>query len=87
MAKSAGKVSLTLFYKIHNNLVIIDKSRYLSVAGGGSRRTRSHPFQYHRPNAYTDGLKSFFSPGQLQLGMAFQPKLSLLRQLTGLMHA
>ena len=22
----------------------------------------SHPFQYHRPNAYTDGLKSFFSP-------------------------
>ena len=40
----------------------LDKSRYLSVAGGGSRRTRSHPFQYHCPNAYTDGLKSSFFP-------------------------
>ena len=27
------QASLTLFYKIHNNLAIIDKSRYLSVAG------------------------------------------------------
>ena len=56
------QASLTLFYKIHNNLALIDKSRYLSIAGGESRRTRSHPFQYHRPNAYTDGLKSSFSP-------------------------
>ena len=56
------QASLTLFYKIHNNLAIINKSRYLSVAGGESRRTRSHPFQYHRPNAYTDGLKSSFFP-------------------------
>ena len=50
------QASLT-FYKIHNNLVTIDKNRYLSEAGGN----RSHPFQYHRPNAYMDGLKfSFF---------------------------
>ena len=54
--------SLTLFYKIHNNLATTDKSRYLSVTGGESRRTRSHPFQYHRPNAYTDGLKNSFLP-------------------------
>ena len=51
------------FYKIHNNLAIIDKSRYLSVAGeGGGSRTRPHPFQYHRSNAYTDDLKSSFFP-------------------------
>ena len=56
------QASLTLFYKIHNNVAIIDKSRYLSVAGGESRRTRSHHFQYHRPNAYTDGLKNSFFP-------------------------
>ena len=38
--------SLT-FYKIHNNLVTIDKNRYLSEAGGNrsNRSTRSHPFQ------------------------------------------
>ena len=35
----------------------IDKTRYLSEASRGNRSTRSHPFQYHRPNAYTDGLK------------------------------
>ena len=38
----------------------IDKNRYLSEAGRDNRSTRSLPFQYHRPNAYTDGLKSFF---------------------------
>ena len=56
------QASLTLFYKIHNNLAITDKRSYLSVAGGESRRTRSHPFQYHHPNAYTDGLNSSFFP-------------------------
>ena len=55
------QASLTFFYKIHNNLVIIDKNRYLSEAGG-NRSTRYHPFQYHRPNAYTDGLKFSFFP-------------------------
>ena len=39
----------SLTYKIHNNLVTIDKNRYLSEAGC-NRNTRSHPFQYHRPN-------------------------------------
>ena len=34
---------------------------YLSEAGG-NRSTRFHPFQYHRPNAYTDGLKFSFFP-------------------------
>ena len=29
------QASLILFYKIYNNLAIIEKSRYLSVAGGG----------------------------------------------------
>ena len=29
------QASLTLFYKIHNNLAIIDRYEYLSVAGGG----------------------------------------------------
>ena len=48
---------MTFFYKIHNNLVIPDKNKYLSEAGRGNRSTRYHPFQYHRPNAYTDGLK------------------------------
>ena len=56
------QASLSLFYKIHNNLAIVNKNRYLSEAGGGSRRTRSHPFQYHRPNAYTDGFKGSFFP-------------------------
>ena len=41
------QVSLSLFYKIHHNLAVVDKNRYLSELGGGSRRTRSHPFQYH----------------------------------------
>ena len=68
------QASLTSFYKIHNNLVVIDKNRYLSEAGRGNRSTRSHPFQYHRPNAYT-GLNIPFSPGQLQLGMDLQPKM------------
>ena len=54
------QASLTFFYKIHNNLVTIDKNRYLSEAG--NRSTRSHPFQYDRPNAYTDGLKFSFFP-------------------------
>ena len=53
------QASLSFFDKIHNNLVTIDKNRYLSEAGC-NRSTRSHP--YHRPNAYMDGLKfSFFS--------------------------
>ena len=56
------QASLTFFYKIHDNLVIIDKNRYLSEAGRGNRSTRSHPFQCHRPNAYTDGLKLSFFP-------------------------
>ena len=47
------------FYKIHNNLVTIDKNRYLSEAGNS---TRSHPLQYHRLNAYADGLKFSFFP-------------------------
>ena len=55
------QASLTFFYKIHNNLVIIDKNMYLSEAGG-NRSTRSHPFLYHRPNACTDGLKFSFFP-------------------------
>ena len=55
------QASLTFFYKTHNNLVTVDKNRYLSAAGG-NRSTRSHPFQYHRPNAYTDGLKFSFFP-------------------------
>ena len=55
------QASLTFFYKIHNNLVTIDKNRYLSKAGG-NRSTGSHSFQYHRPNAYTGGLKFSFFP-------------------------
>ena len=39
------QASLTFFYKIHNNLVTIDKNRHMSEAG--NRSTRSHPFQYH----------------------------------------
>ena len=56
------QVSLSLFYKIHHDLAVVDKNRYLSELGGGSRRTRSHPFQYHRPVAYTDGFKNSFFP-------------------------
>ena len=53
-----------IFYKIPNNLVIIDKNRYFSEAGRGTcnRSTRSHPFQYHHPNAYKDRLKFSFFP-------------------------
>ena len=63
MARTPGteaEASLTLFYKMHNNLVNIDKNRYLSEAG--NRSTRSHPIQYHRPNAYMDGLESSLFP-------------------------
>ena len=67
MAKTTEQrlqASLTFFYKIHSNdnLVIIDKNRYLSEAGRGNRSTRSHPFQYHRPIAYMDWLKFSFFP-------------------------
>ena len=41
---------------------IIDKNRYLSEAGRGNRSPISHPFKYHRPNAYTDRLKFSFFP-------------------------
>ena len=41
------QASLTFFNKIHNNLVTIDRNRYLSEAG--KRSTRSHPFQHHCP--------------------------------------
>ena len=53
--------SLNFFYKIHNNLVTIDKNMYLSEARG-NRSTRSHPFQFHRPNSYTEELKFSFFP-------------------------
>ena len=52
------QASLTFFFKIP-----IDKKRYLSEAGDTcNRSTRSHPFQYHRPNAYTNWLKLSFFP-------------------------
>ena len=35
---------------------------YLSEAGRGNRRTRSHSFQYHRPNADTDEINFSFFP-------------------------
>ena len=54
------QASSAFFYKMHNNLVTTDKSRYLSEAG--NRSTRSHPFQYRRPNSYTNGLKFSFYP-------------------------
>ena len=81
MAIFAGKTTadLSLFYEIHYNnlaivncygfyLAIVNKNRYLSEAGGGSRRTGPHPFQYHHPNAYRDGFKNTLFPGQLQIG-------------------
>ena len=71
--------SLTFFYKIHNNLVTIDKNRYLSEAG--NRSTRSDPLQYHRPNACTDGLKFSFFPRTIATWNGLKPKLSLRRQL------
>ena len=55
------QASLTFFFKIHNNLVTTDKNRYLSEAGG-NRNTRSHPFQYHRPNAWYGWVEIFFLP-------------------------
>ena len=60
--KRRQQASLTFFYKIHINLVNTDKDRYLSEASRGNRSTRSHPFQYHRPNTYTDWLKVSSSP-------------------------
>ena len=45
-------------------MVNIDKDRYLMEASRENRSTKSHPFQYHRRNAYTDGLK-FSSPTPL----------------------
>lgn len=56
------QASLTLFYKIHHEQVVIDKDKYLSAVSKVSRSTRSHPLQYRRPNAYTDGLKFSFFP-------------------------
>ena len=83
MARTTGKqASLTLFNKIHNNLAIVNKNRYLSEAGGGSR-TRSHPFQYRHPVLIRTVSRTLFSPGQLQLGMGSQPKLSFRRPLMG----
>ena len=73
------QVSLT-FCKIRNNLVIIDKNRYLSEAGRGDMSTRSHPFQYHHPNACTDRLKCSFFPRKIATWNG-QPKLSLRSQL------
>ena len=40
------QVSLSLFYKIHNNQAIVNKDKYLSESGRGKMRTRSRPFQY-----------------------------------------
>ena len=56
------QASLAFFYKIHN-IVTIDLSE-----AGSNRSTRSHPFQYHRPNAYADGLKFSFFPRTIATG-------------------
>ena len=65
-----------IFYKMHNNLVTVDKNKLLSEAGG-NRSTRSHLF--HASNA-----EIFFLPQDNCNGMDLQPKLSLQRQLMGL---
>ena len=44
--------------------VTTDKNRYLSEASIGNS-IRSHPFEYHRSNAYTDGLKFIFFPRRI----------------------
>ena len=62
------QASLTFFYKIHNNLVTIDKNRYLS------EEYQIPPLSVS-PSEYT-AWNFLSSPGQLQLGMDFQPKLS-----------
>ena len=52
------QASLTFFYKIHNNLVTIDKNRHLSEAGG-NRVPDPTPFSI---TDRLDGLEIFFLP-------------------------
>ena len=77
------QASLTFFYKIHNNLVTIDKNRYLlrlEVTGVPDPTPFSITFQMH----IRTGWNFLSSPGQLQFGMDLQAKLSLQRQLMDL---
>ena len=63
MARTPGTEAAGLFdLQIHNNLVTIDKNRYLSEAGRGNGNTRSHPFPYHCSNGW---LKFSFFPRKI----------------------
>ena len=63
LEKRRTNSSLTLFYKIHNNLVDIDRDRYLSTSNSTRYSGRlSHSQQYDRQTSSSDLLKfSFFS--------------------------
>ena len=54
--------SLCLFYKMHNDLVSIDRDKYLSPKTRLIRTRQSHPFQYNRPSPNTDCFKYSFFP-------------------------
>ena len=57
---------------------------YLSEAGRGNRSSRSNPFQYHRPNAYTDGLNLSLFPRTTATWNELTIELPLRKQLMGL---
>ena len=56
--------SLTFFYKIHSDIVALNKNRYLTPVSGSSqtRASKLNSTQYRRNQAYNDVLKNSFFP-------------------------
>ncbi|MEW8545259.1 MAG: hypothetical protein AB2693_17180, partial [Candidatus Thiodiazotropha sp.] len=54
--------SLTFFYKIHYDIVSLEKDKYLTPATNLRKTRASHDLQYTRYLAYSDALKNSFFP-------------------------
>ena len=59
---STEQSSLTLFYKIHNGTVSLDKDKYLTPAPNIRRTRASHESQYTGYLSYSEALNNSFFP-------------------------
>ena len=69
LAQRRDQACLIFFYKIHNDLIEIDKNTYLHLVANprSTRSSAKHPYQYSRPLAYSDSFKFSFFPKLIPL--------------------